>query len=194
MTEHKHLANPSPQRKNQKTASGGISSTSRGLSGQMKGSSSAGMIDVELFGGVVTNIEKLLTPRQKQKINRKMRHKAMNKRSLTVYRDSVTRRAAPHFKTSKGRDSWHVGQTNTRSHTEVRGIPLQQTCFNPKPLDYHFAYEPVTNKNDSSMMLTKHKERPKSLILDLDKVESKVGNFVRRETCSPFKAFQQHLT
>ena len=42
--------------------------------GTTKGSGT--MIDAEVFGGVVTNIEKLLTPRQKKRLNHNIMKRA----------------------------------------------------------------------------------------------------------------------
>ena len=58
---------PSTAKVPKERATSAFSHTSRGSKG------TSAMIDPEILGGVVTNIEKLLTPRQKKKLRQTIR-------------------------------------------------------------------------------------------------------------------------
>ena len=61
------------------------------------------MIDAEVFGGVVTNIEKLLTPRQKKRLNHNIMKRAQsNNIPLAMKRTTaITNASAPQLKRKK---------------------------------------------------------------------------------------------
>ena len=67
-----------------------MTATSLGTSAK---ASAAGLVDVEVFGGVVTNIEKLLTPHQKRTLQRSLKKREKQNKALTVKRKSCTGRS-----------------------------------------------------------------------------------------------------
>lgn len=115
---------------------------------------SAAMVDSETFGGVITNLEKLLSPRQKKSFVKSLKAKKVkNNTGLVLKRKSaitgdittaaitVTTSRGQKYKESSKR-GWSQGfltpsMSNTRNS---RGVALTDTCFNPQPKAYSFDY------------------------------------------------------
>ena len=84
--------------------------------------SSVTMMDVDAFGGVVTNIENILTPRQKRRLSQTLKKKDKSNIPLTVKRSSFLNRGTPQLIAPNKKKAWKQGFM-TRSHsTKARGV------------------------------------------------------------------------
>ena len=86
MTQQSRDATPKSSKSQKKERIASAISHTSGAASTTK--ASAAVIDVEVFGGVITNIEKLLTLKQKNKLRRNVKMRERSRLSLTELRNT----------------------------------------------------------------------------------------------------------